>query len=141
MELNTYEKQLTQLIQTSLDLANGRLDVGSNTAAVVALRRMQGLRVELGRLAAMQCRFMELYTDVLLHWEAVQRQQRQQRSQGFSNECSIPDVSHYWRRMSLIQEQATALSVIRRTDQELLEEMEQTRAHQQQAVTTAPARL
>ena len=117
-----HEHQLQQLYQTCFELANERMEVGSTTSAVVAIRRMQCVRVDLGRLSVSQCRLMELYTDLQLYWEATQQ------DDSCTNPLTSLDVSHYRQRMTLIPEQTHALSIIERTDEELLREFEQTRA-------------
>eukprot|EP00977_Amphora_coffeiformis_P021825 scaffold9946_cov188-Amphora_coffeaeformis.AAC.9 len=124
--------ELQQRINKNMDLTRGRLSMGSIVTTRIALRRMQEERMELGRLAAMQCKLAEVYTVVQDEW---------QQSQSFSASNTATalvdvDISFYRQELAQIKAAVEAMPIIPRTMNELWEELEERIAKEE--VTRTP---
>eukprot|EP00977_Amphora_coffeiformis_P021248 scaffold9085_cov215-Amphora_coffeaeformis.AAC.16 len=113
-------------LQASMDecwtLAQTRYTAGSIVTTRIALKRRHAKRLKLGRLAAQQCAFLEMYNDVQDEW---------QRAQSFvtSTDCLVDvDVAFYRRALAQVEEettQTTAPAALEWTMPELWEELQE----------------
>lgn len=120
------KQRIRERFEARLDITSEYLNCNSDAKAKVASQRMQRLRIEMGRIASIQCSLMEMYIEIHSEWK---------NAKAFGSEASFTvdvDIEHYREALVLIEEYGKVIPAIRKTDKELLEDVRELTFDQKQ---------
>lgn len=113
------QRDLQEKTEARFDMACARVLDGCPVSAKMATRRMHRVRVELGRVSAVQCQLMELYSTVFDEW--TRARYTVQAGHAFMVDVNVAQCLD---TLATLQDRVQAWTAIVRTDEEMLAEVQ-----------------